>query len=1374
MYNRILLRACVLVGAFGLCPAATAVGQHGWQFPDRRLRTMVTRATPWRDDTAQPVEVVIDFPLLLAQSGVAGQFDPNSLRIVERSDGRSGREVPFAYRPEYDARAGRLQDYLSWNARPKIGGIGAYEVYFDTKERGWEPPAYEATLLPPENLLANPGFEDRADGLPGDWAVTPEQLAHAGRFSHTTGERSLGVVVDETTPAGTRRDVTISQRIDVSPFAGQEVVFECDLLAERAAWGAPVSIELEQFRTDGARIPEYAVEPRWLTIELAEGQLVQFSERGRLNSEAATVNVKVRMRCDVRDSDTRQTVTGPESFFTIWLDRVVFRPGERWSWPAETGAGFVEGALERAPLNRGFQFTGQRRLAFNGASEGTLTAGRYNPNPRSVHWGLEAGTLEFWCRPMPKAERPGERVFFDSVAYGHRLQSCLQQRRIEGKSHLEFTIADAGCKRRTVRGPADLQAGQNHHIAATWDFAKAHLQLFVDGKLIAAEGPHDRSWPSSLTPDDEQKEPGIGISETDRRSMPMQAFIGGDKECREDRGAEAMLDEFRISDVVRYPSDFVPSLHEFSTDQHTRALFHFENERHGIHDSDDRFIRGHLACELPRQKETVALDTLQEGKIRQSLVEITPHASDELFGKNRVENRLMVTRPERELPDPRFVEYRVRQHQRTVTAEDKGFTLDVGGDYEPVMGSVTFDRAEGSPEKTTLLPRWRANANVVPFSAQSLAATLAADATDDQQKAFRVFRYALAISNYYDAHFCETLPTRHRSRVSYTLMKAANIYAFDQCGPLNYTLRKLFLTAGITSNDASGTHHQFQQAFYGGSWRLFDLSPRKYWLNRDNTTVASRRAFEDDLYLKLRQGDGVTSGIRGRVSRARFGSAERPHAMDFPLRQDERASICWHNEGRWFEITGDRQPIPLAKLPPYFGNGAIVYEPTGRGKAAVLENVEIQSSAEHVSVLRAKEPDQVASLVYRVHCPYIFSDATVSGAFAARAAGAVNLSLSFDEGKSWTEVWKSSQRSGQIHAGLLEKVTGRYAYWLKVELAAGSQTTIRRLKVRSTLIVSPLALPGKLSRGENRITFVGGPPTVPVTTTCRWTERYHSALGLSLDAINYYLNGDEAHRNLIVVPPEREFPMTVKLVGQPRRGMVSLEDLPEGWTSQPDSKTVERSPAGAADAQFVLRPIGANEGDIEAFDVVVDGPDPPRRVTTQVLVARAALVREAEHPDEMEGNVVATDIAELSGRQGMLFRGDGRLVFHLKARTEGTYALWLRARWEPESSTAMTLALNDGKVRDLRATAMIGFTDWTNPRYAHTKMFAHFGEQYGHWAWYRIPDVTLTASTRRLIIGAGAGTCFDAVLLLPQNPAVDRASMNLLQNWNYSPWNNPL
>ena len=658
-------------------------------------------------------------------------------------------------------------------------------------------------------------------------------------------------------------------------------------------------------------------------------------------------------------------------------------------------------------------------------------------------------------------------------------------------------IADAGGKLRTVRGPADLQAGQNHHVAVTWDFPKAHLQLFVDGKLIAANGPHDAPWPSSLVPDDKTRRardrhhgngpPQHADASVYRRRQGLQRRRVERKRCWTNCA-------FRMSCVTTaISSPPAASFRPINTPGH---CFISSTSGTGCMIPTTSLCAGTWPASCHDSKKRCRWKRFRTARSERRMVSVKPRC-DELFEENRVENRLMVTRPFGPLPDPRFVEYRPRQRSGLSRPEDQ---VPVGSRWRlRAADAIGHLRAgEDSPEETTLLPRWRANDNVVPFSAESLAATLAADVTDDEEKALEVMRYALATSNYYDAHFCETLPTRHRSRVSYSLIKAVNIYAFDQCGPLNYTLRKLFLTAGISSNDASGTHHQFEQAFYGGSWRLFDLSPRKYWLNRDNTTVAGRRAFEDDLYLKLRQGDGVNSGIQGRVSRARFGSAERPHSMDFPLRAGERASICWHNEGRWFEITGDRQPISLAKVPPYFGNGAIVYEPTGAGEATVLENAEIRKTADDATVLYAMAPDQAATLVYRAQCPYIFSDATVDGAFAGDAAAAIPLSISFDAGKSWTEVWRSTERSGQFSARLLKEVTGRYAYWLKVNLAANSGATIRGLKVRTTLVASPLALPGKLARGENRISFVGASPTVPVTTTCRWTERHQSTLGVSL------------------------------------------------------------------------------------------------------------------------------------------------------------------------------------------------------------------------------------------------------------------------------------
>lgn len=1373
--DRIIARVlCALAFVFVVCPIAISTEPAPWWNAGWRFRTTITSNIPSRDDAAMPTEVVTDFPMLLKRADIAGEFDPGSLRIIEHCVKEPTREVPFVYRSEFNAVKGRDQVYLAWFAHPQANQVSVYDIYFDTKDRGIKAQDYDADLLPPTNLLYNSSFEDKVDGIPVGWQITPVELVRLDRFKHTTGQRSLKVVVDENTTKNTPHEVTISQMIDVRKYAGQEMVFQCDLLAERAKYGAPVSIELQQFRADDSRILEYAVQPRWLTIELAQGHLVQFCERGRFSHEAARVKISIRVRCYVRGADTRQILTGPQSFFTVWLDRLVIRPGQRLSWPAQSNAGFVEGALETTPLNRGFEFTGIRRLAFNGASEGTLTTGRFNPNPRSVHWGLEAGTLEFWCRPLWNADDGDEHIFFEGVAYGHRLQSRLRKLGSPGKNKLEFTIADAGCQLRTVRGPAALRDGRWHHIAATWDFPKAHLQLFVDGKRVAERGPGSRLWPSSLVAINDKKNKGIGIAEEDSRSLPMQAFIGGDKTCSPNYAAEAVLDEFRISDINRYNKDFAVPRKEFQIDPHTRVLFHFENECYGTHDSDDRFIRGHLACELPPQKQKVPLEIFTKGKIDRRLVLVEPHPSPGLFEANRAENRLTVTRPSRKLPDPRFIDHRLREVERTVTGADDNFVLKVGGDFEPLMCSLTFQHIQNSPDRTTMLPRWCANDNVVPFSVESIAATLAPDAASDSEKAFETFKYALQTTNYFDAHYCETLPTRHRPRVSYTLLKALNIYPFDQCGPLNHMLRKLFLAVGISSNNASGTHHQFEQAFYQGSWRLFDLSPRLYWLNRDNATVLSRRGLEEDPYLKLRQGGDMNAWLRGRRSRTTFGTPEKSHNMDFPLRSGERVSICWHNEGRWFEVTGSHEPIPLAKIPPYFGNGAIIYEPAAETEASTHDNMIVRRHGEEPAILRSRDQTRTGTLIYRAECSYIFSDAVVSGSYKARKPGAIILSLSVDRGKSWTELWCNPNRTGKMAVNMRKEITARYCYWLKVQLVPEQLAEVTGLKVCTTFVVSPLSLPGKLSRGDNRISFVGGPPAVPVKTTCQWLERYQSKLAVSLNSISYYMNDDQAYRNLFIVAPGGKTLVEAKLHGRHLYGEVSLENLPDGWTSEPVEKSVQlSSPDKTAVAKFTLQPGKASTGQIQTFDVIVQERGRQRSIPAQVLVADAALVREAEQADQITGEASPTNLPEASGASVMTFSGAGKLGFDMTVPGAGKYALWLLARWEPQSSTRMTLTLDEGSSHNLRATAMIGFTDWTDPKLAHTKMFAHYGEQYSCWSWYRIPDVRLTAGKHRLILGAEAGACFDVVVLLPENPVMDRAAMNLFQNWNYAPWRQP-
>ncbi|MDH7569886.1 MAG: hypothetical protein QHJ73_09905, partial [Armatimonadota bacterium] len=469
-----------------------------------------------------------------------------------------------------------------------------------------------------------------------------------------------------------------------------------------------------------------------------------------------------------------------------------------------------------------------------------------------------------------------------------------------------------------------------------------------------------------------------------------------------------------------------------------------------------------------------------------------------------------------------------------------------------------------------------------------------------------------------------------------------------------------------------------------------------------------------------------------------------------------------HNEGRWFELTGERQPIHLAKVPPSFGNGLILYRPTYEGDAATFDNLVLEGDT-----LRPRVVERPATLIYRLTCPYILSDLRVE----AVESGPLRLALSYDEGKTWSEAARVPEKRSPLTLSLLPHVSARYAFWLRVGLEPGA--SVRGLRIRTTFVASPLALPETLSLGVNRCRLIGASPAVPVRTTIGWVERHQSSLGISLNALGFHTMGDEAYRRLYVASPGSQIPVRVALQGRAARGTLSLENLPAGWRCEPPSVLVEGE---GSEARFALTCAGGEPGEVHAFTIVfqpADGTARDARVfPAQVLLADAPLAVLAA-AGTVAGAAQTGVLPGLAGDQGVAFAGEGSVLFPLATAVAGCYALWVRARWEPNSATGFRLAVEGTPARDLRATAMIGFTDWESPRAAHTKMFAHYGEFPGQWAWYRVPDVDLFPGTRQVKVEAGAGTALHALVLLPQNAEMDRAGMNLFQNWNYAPWENP-
>ncbi|MBK9175584.1 MAG: LamG domain-containing protein [Flavobacteriales bacterium] len=129
---------------------------------------------------------------------------------------------------------------------------------------------------------------------------------------------------------------------------------------------------------------------------------------------------------------------------------------------------------------------------------------------------------------------------------------------------------------RTLCAGVNVLDGDWHHLAFQRRRSDGWLWIHVDGVLVAqGDGPDgDLSYPDDGVPGNFCGGPCLN-------SDPY-LVLGAEKH---DAGASypsfnGLLDELRISTTLRYASGFVPASLPFATDQHTAALYHF-NEGSG-------------------------------------------------------------------------------------------------------------------------------------------------------------------------------------------------------------------------------------------------------------------------------------------------------------------------------------------------------------------------------------------------------------------------------------------------------------------------------------------------------------------------------------------------------------------------------------------------------------------------------------------------------------------------------------------------------------------------------------------------------------------------------------------------------------------------
>ncbi|MHC4483188.1 MAG: LamG-like jellyroll fold domain-containing protein, partial [Planctomycetota bacterium] len=166
-------------------------------------------------------------------------------------------------------------------------------------------------------------------------------------------------------------------------------------------------------------------------------------------------------------------------------------------------------------------------------------------------------TMEFWLKCLSKPD--GEVVVLDM---GHAYEPGVKMVLEAAAGKFGFGNVYAGYKAACPTDTKSLFDGQWHHIAFTFSAGNSQMKHYLDGRQqnkvsIAAQA--RKPVPESIIPSSFVRPDGYEVFDktANARKYRLHRFnlsMGEDRHGAQD--LHAMIDEFRISNVVRYRSDF--------------------------------------------------------------------------------------------------------------------------------------------------------------------------------------------------------------------------------------------------------------------------------------------------------------------------------------------------------------------------------------------------------------------------------------------------------------------------------------------------------------------------------------------------------------------------------------------------------------------------------------------------------------------------------------------------------------------------------------------------------------------------------------------------------------------------------------------------
>lgn len=353
-------------------------------------------------------------------------------------------------------------------------------------------------------------------------------------------------------------------------------------------------------------------------------------------------------------------------------------------------------------------------------------------------------------------------------------------------------------------------------------------------------------------------------------------------------------------------------------------------------------------------------------------------------------------------------------------------------------------------------------------------------AKTDQDKALALWQWIRRVT----MKVGDNAPSEPSGRYVDDPVKILNVFSAHHCDGLSRVMQNAWRALGYPAQKYYRNGHTYADCWWVdddgvGRYHTFDMNYGWFCFTRDGSRLATGEEIGTDFSLFDLPSRTTVPWIDKKYWMWSWVHAPHvpmsTHDVRLNLHAGDRVERQFGSTGRLYQMSAyprpwdDPEPRPYPWTP---GSGVwrltADFGPDWQGQLAA----EPVNAAVRDGRLVQADPARPAEVIYRIRTPYIIADADL----ALAAAGAVELALSSDAGRTWKAIPIADGTATLTRVGFTSRTgpIGRYDYLIKATLTGGA--SISALTVDTVIQHNFLALPVLLP-GDNRITLSGNLPT---------------------------------------------------------------------------------------------------------------------------------------------------------------------------------------------------------------------------------------------------------------------------------------------------------